>query len=615
MRGYHHRIAAVFLNHSAARQVRLDDTLLREYVGGRGVGAALLAEQDRGVEPLDPDSLFCLLTGPLTGSDFPLSNRLALVFRSPLTRTIASAMTGGYFAAELKKGGLDGILLDGRAPKPSYVFVEGTRVEIRDAGALWGKGAVETVSLLQAAHRDSHVLAIGPSGEAMSPIATVINDKGRASGVRHGVGAVLGSKRVKAVVVRRTGAAKSAPADRAAFDDLRRRAHALLLESPLLSSKTGTLALHGTAIAVEMLGQHEALPTMNYRFTRMAGHEEIGGIRMSQTILRERLTCTGCPVRCRREVGSDGPRAYTTEGPDYSQLSALGSNCLVRSLEALGYLNYLCYELGIDPIEMGNTLAMLAEATELGLTPNGLRWGDADRMIELIELTGRREGIGGVLALGASAAANRIGAPHLAMSVKGISIQNVDPRPEPAWGLLNATENSGGAAHVWTYGDLVYGLRHAGVAPLVGARSTPGETADAVRYRQDLVAVIDSLTSCAFGSYAFTVQDYAEALSLVTDEPVTAAGLLATGARIFTVERDYNLAHGFTVADDTLPARFTREPVPDGIHAGRVCSLEPLLDEYFAGRGWNGQRTAASEGTRHRSLEKAPRNGVAMGSR
>ena len=475
MRGYHHRIAAVSLNHSAARHVRLDDTLLREYVGGRGVGAALLAEQDRGVEPLDPDSLFCLLTGPLTGSDFPLSNRLALVFRSPLTRTIASAMTGGYFAAELKKGGLDGILLDGRAPKPSYVFVEGTRVEIRDAGALWGKGAVETVSLLQAAHRDSHVLAIGPSGEAMSPIATVINDKGRASGVRHGVGAVLGSKRVKAIVVRRTGAAKLAPADRAAFDDLRRRVHALLLESPLLSSKTGTLALHGTAIAVDMLGQHEALPTMNYRFTRMAGHEDIGGIRMSQTILRERLTCTGCPVRCRREVGSDGPRPYTTEGPDYSQLSSLGSNCLVRDLEALGYLNYLCYELGIDPIEMGNTLAMLAEATELGLTRTGLRWGDADRMIELIELTGRGEGIGGVLALGASAAANRIGAPHLAMSVKGISIQNVDPRPEPAWGLLNATENSGGAAHVWTYGDLVYGLRHAGVAPLVGPRSSPGK--------------------------------------------------------------------------------------------------------------------------------------------
>ena len=202
----------------------------------------------------------------------------------------------------------------------------------------------------------------------MSPIATVINDKGRASGVRHGVGAVLGSKRVKAIVVRRTGAAKLAPADRAAFDALRKRAHGRLLESPLLSSKTGTLALHGTAIAIEMLGQHEALPTMNYRLTRMAGHESIGGIRMSQTILRERLTCTGCPVRCRREVGSDGPRPYTTEGPDYSQLSSLGSNCLVRDLEALGYLNYLCYELGIDPIEMGNTLAMLAEATELGLT-------------------------------------------------------------------------------------------------------------------------------------------------------------------------------------------------------------------------------------------------------
>ena len=380
------------------------------------------------------------------------------------------------------------------------MLVEGTRVEIRDAGALWGKGAVETVSLLQAAHRDAHVLAIGPSGEAMSPIATVINDKGRASGVRHGVGAVLGSKRVKAIVVRRTGVAKLAPADRAAFDDLRKRAHALLLESPLLSSKTGTLAVHGTAIAVEMLGQHEALPTMNYRFTRMAGHESIGGIRMSETILRERLTCSGCPVRCRREVGSDGPRPYTTEGPDYSQLSSLGSNCLVRDLEALGYLNYLCYELGIDPIEMGNALAMLAEATELRLTPNGLRWGDADRMIELVELTGRGDGH----RRDAGPRRERSGQPLRCPSTRHVREGDLPPeRRSPPRARLGSTERDGeqrrGRARVDLRGP---GLRPAPRGCCASRRPAkhPPEIADAVRYRQDLVAVIDSLTSCAFGS-------------------------------------------------------------------------------------------------------------------
>ena len=243
---------------------------------------------------------------------------------------------------------------------------------------------------------------------------------------------------------------------------------------------------------------------------------------------------------------------------------------------------------------MGNTLAMLAETTEMGLTPKGLQWGDADRMIELIELTGRGEGIGEALALGASVAAKRFGAPHLAMSVKGISIQNVDPRPEPAWGLLNATENSGGAAHVWTYGDLVYGLRHAGVAPLVGPRSSPAETADAVRYRQDLVAVIDSLTSCAFGSYAFTVQDYADALSLVTDEPVTATALLATGARIFAVERGYNLARGFTVADDTLPSGSR------GSRSRRHPRRARVLPRALAGRVLRGARMGRDPSTRER---------------
>ena len=164
------------------------------------------------------------------------------------------------------------------------------------------------------------------------------------------------------------------------------------------------------------------------------------GSRMSQTILRERLTCAHCPVQCRREVGADGKYRYVTEGPDYAQLSSLGSNCRVRDLPALGYMNHLCYELGLDPVEMGNTLAMLAEATEHAKTKGGLGWGDVDRMIELIQSTGTAEGIGETLALGASQAAARLGVPELAMAVKGVSIQNVDPRPEPAWGLLNATE-------------------------------------------------------------------------------------------------------------------------------------------------------------------------------
>jgi aldehyde:ferredoxin oxidoreductase len=594
MGGFHRRVAFVDLTRESVDVVDISHSLQQSVLGGRGLGVALLALHGPCREPLEDDAQLCLMAGPLTGSDFPLANRLALVFRSPLTRTVAWAMTGGYIATEMSKGGLDGIVVSGRAKQPCYLQMRGSQITVQPASHLWGLGAVETVSRLKAAHADAHALAIGPAGERLSPVATVINDKGRASGVRHGVGSVFGSKQLKGIVVERTGGPTIKPNGAAAWRDLLARLQQQLRASPLLSSKSGSLAVHGTPIAVEALGRHEALPTHNYRRTRLEGHEAIGGRRMSETVLRARLTCSHCPVRCRREVGAEGKYRHLTEGPDYSQLSSLGSNCEVRDLEALGYMNHLCYELGLDPIEVGNGLALLAELTEIGEVRDGLRWGDADRMIELIHDIGAQQGLGQVLSGGVTSAALTFGAPGLAMSVKGISLQNVDPRPEPAWGLLNATESFGSAAHVWTYADLVTALADAGVRPLVSPNSTPREIASAVRYRQDLVAVLDSLTSCAFSSYAFSLEDYAEAMALVTDEPCTPSALLLAGERMVNQERAFNRANGFTAADDTLPTRFTEEPVLDGIHAGKVCSLQAMLDEYYALRGWpdEGRETA-----------------------
>jgi aldehyde:ferredoxin oxidoreductase len=587
MHGYHQRVALVDLTKSTVDYMEPSPKLLRDFVGGRGLGVRLLSDHGPTIEPLVPESVLCLAAGPLTGSDFPLANRLAMVFCSPLSRTIAWAMTGGYVATEFKKGGLDALIVRGHASRPCYLAIRGTHIEICPADSLWGKGAVTTVSALREAHAEAHVLAIGPAGEHLSPMATVINDKGRASGVRHGVGAVWGSKHLKGIVVQRVGAHTGAPVDPTGYRRLLGRLHSKLRASPLLNPKTGVLAMHGTPIAVEALGRNEALPTRNYRYTRLPNYADIGGRKMSATILRERLTCAQCPVQCRREVGANGKYTYVTEGPDYSQLSSLGSNCHVTDLTALGYMNSVCYELGLDPIEMGNTLAMVAEATEQGHVRDGLQWGDVERMIQLIEWTGTEREIGAVLALGTSVAATRLGRPELGMAVKGISLQNVDPRPEPAWGLLNATENFGGAAHVWTYADLVTGMRDAAVTPLVDAYSTVREVAEAVRYRQDLVAVLDSLTTCAFASYAFTPDDYADALTLLTGEAFTPGTLLGAGQRIFALERQYNEANGFTPRDDTLPRRFIRDGVPDGIHAGKVCDLQPMLSEYYALRGWS----------------------------
>jgi aldehyde:ferredoxin oxidoreductase len=526
------------------------------------------------------------LVGPLTGSNFPLSNRLSFVFRSPATQTIAWAVTGGYAAVALKNAGLEGFALTGRAPRPSVLVVADGSMTLVEAPELWGRGAIETCTDLVNRYGDVRVLSIGPAGEQGSPVATVINDKGRASGVRHGVGAVLGVKHVKAIVVCGGQSAVVKPTDDHGWKELRQRAGEKLRNSPVVSSKSGAMAVHGTPIAVEALGAWQSIPVRNYRETHIARYEDVGGKSLTRSVLAERLTCSFCPVRCRRETRSSGRFQFQVEGPDYAQVSSLGTNCAVTDIEAVSYMNYLCYELGLDPVEMGNALAVMADASERGLLRPGIEFGDVDAMVELIKQTGERRGLGELLWMGALPMARQLGAPELAPAVKGITMQNCDPRPEPAWGLLNATETFGSAVHIWSYGDLVYGLHSVGVTPVVAPSSTAPEIARAVKARQDLVAVLDSLTACTFSSYALSVEDYAEGLRL-TGCPICADELLAMGAAIVESERRFNLDNGIGSDADTLPRRFTHEPVPSGTHAGKICDLTPLLREYYALRGWS----------------------------
>lgn len=586
MQGYCGRLAIVDLTHRHVNYSTVPSSVLQSLIGGRGLGAAILYRHGRIVEPLAAESPLCMLIGPMTGTDFPLANRLTFVFRSPQTRTLAWANTGGYIAAELRNGGLDGLVLVGRAETPVYLHVKGTSITIRCARALWGKGAIATTEALQAMHHEARVLAIGPAGEALVPIATVINDKGRASGVRNGVGAVWGSKGLKAVVVDDQPGQRPDVTDPTAYKDLLRVVQSKIRTSGVIDSKTGTMAVHGTAIALEALGKHGALPTRNHTLTTHPRYAEMGGRALTEKVLVDRITCTRCPVRCRRVTASQGRFTFHVEGPDYAQLCAFGPNCDLVDVEAVSYLNRLCYEFGLDPIEMGNTIAMLAEATERGLAPNGVAWGDVERFATLTQQVGMQDGEWSRLGLGAAGAAKSLGLDSLAMSVKGISIQNVDPRPEPAWGLLNATEGLGAAAHIWTYGDLVYAMRDVGVEPIVMPESTPGEIAERVKHKQDLVAALDAMTICAFSSYAFSTEDYAAALNLVTNASWSAADLLAAGGRIVDLERQYNADCGFGADSDVLPERFLREPVPTGPHAGKVCELAPMLQAYYKLRDW-----------------------------
>lgn len=576
----------------------IDGCIAELFIGGRGYGVKRLYDHSPTLEPYSEDSWIGLYTGPVTGTAMPLANRLTLVFRSPLTRTIAYANTGGYAAAALKLAGFDGVEITGQSGSPKYVFVSEGKLDLLDASSLWGKSASECIKVLKAKHGDVRVLSIGVAGENMVRFANIVNDAGRSSGVRHGAGAVFGCKKLKAVVIAADYSKRVPIANRDRFMDVLKRVNSKIRASPMLNRVTGLFSTYGTPLAVDPLSRHDALPCHNYTQTRFERASELTGEKMSSTILISRLTCNGCSVQCRRETA--GIRRYTfrVEGPDYAQISSLGSNCGVGDLESIAYMNYVCYELGVDPIETGNLLAILAHATEKGLVPpeQGLRWGDVDRMVDLIRLISTRSGLGGTLAEGAVRLCESLGDPSLSTAVKGITIQNTDPRVEYAWGLLNATENTGASVHIWVYPDLIYSFMN-----LLGERSLVvhiaqneyNKLSSAVKYKQDLVAVLDSLQICAFSNMAYDIEDYVDGLNAVTGWNVNQDQLLRVGERIFNLERVYNVANG--IVEDTLPERFLNDPLPDGENMGKVCPLKELLHNYYSVRGWEEGRISEAK--------------------
>jgi aldehyde:ferredoxin oxidoreductase len=586
--GYNNRIAFVDLSRGSVEYNSVNEDLAFKFIGGRGYGGKRLFDTSLQTDALSSQSLIGLYAGPVTGTGVPLANRLTLVFRSPLTRTIAYANTGGYVATALKLAGLDALELTGSSDSPKYLFVKNGAVSLEDASALWGKGATECLNYLRAKHGDVRILSIGVAGEKLVKYANVVNDAGRSSGVRHGAGAVLGQKRVKAVVIAADYSRRLPVSDRQRFMDLFRRLTQKVKESPLLNRVNGLFSVYGTPLAVGPLNEFEAIPYKNYTATSFEHANQLNSETMSGSILISRLTCNSCSVQCRRETASLKKYKFRVEGPDYAQISSLGSNCGVEDLESVAYMNYLCYEVGLDPIETGNILAVLASATEKGYlaVDDGLRWGDVDRMVHLIKLISERKEMGEKLAVGANYLAEAFKDTSLSTAVKGITIQNADPRVEHAWGLLNATENTGASLHIWVYPDLIYSFASLpGIKSLVSESDDFTKKASAVKYKQDLVAVLDSLQICAFSNMAYNLADYVEALNTVVGWGFNEEDFLRTGERIFNLERRYNNLIG--IEEDALPPRFIAEPVPYGKHKGQLCPLDSMLESYYRLRGWS----------------------------
>ncbi len=575
MQGWAGTILDINLSEGSIETVPLDKEMARLYLGGRGLGARLLWDLvGPDVEPLSADNVLIFTTGPITASASQTSNRFNVSTKSPLTNTILHSNSGGWWGMQFKRAGYDALIVRGKAESPVLIEILPDGVQIKDAAHLWGKSVFETTAALGQSRNKRNVMCIGPAGENLVRIAAIMNDKERAL-ARGGGGAVMGSKNLKAVVVE--GTERNRPADQDQFKFLTYESGKLLKASPLTSQ---ALPEFGTAVVMNVVNEIGSLPTRNFQQSQFEGADKISGEAITDEILVQNQACWACPITCTRisktASGKEG------EGPEFESAWAFGAQCGIDDLDAITEANFLCNDLGLDTISMGNTIGCAMELSERGIIENDLGFGQAERLLSLIHDTAYREGIGDDLAEGSYRMAEKYGAPELSMSVKKLEMPAYDPRGMQGQGLVYATGNRG-ACH--ETGNML-GPEVLALPRLLDRFATQGK-AGIVSVHQDAAAVIDSLVYCKFANMAVAVEFFARTLSAVTGELFTEEDLMVIGERIWTLERLYNLREGFTSEDDTLPDRLLNEPVQEGPSEGFTANLAPMLAEYYAFRGWD----------------------------
>ena len=591
------QILRVNLTDATIKKEKLDPVLRRNYIGARGLGSKLFMDEvDPQVDPLSPENKIVFMTGPLTGTLAASGGRYNVVTRGPLNGTIAASNSGGSFGPELKYAGYDGIIFEGKAEKPVYLWINNAEVELRSAEELWGRNVPETTDMIkQATHEEAKVACIGPAGEKLVKFACIMNEYNRAAG-RSGVGAVMGSKNLKALAVRGTGGIKVA--DRQGFMQAITDARNKLKAHPVTGAG---LAAYGTNVLVNILNEHGGLPVKNFSEAAVfAKAENVSGEYQAEHCLVRNKGCFGCSIGCGRVSRNRGKYKGIGEGPEYEATWGLGPNLFIDDFEAISKANFLCNELGLDPISLAGTLACATEMMEKGFIPwekADLRWGDADMLVEMTIKTAYREGFGDELAEGSYRLAEKYGHPEFSMSVKKQELPAYDPRGQQGIGLNYATSNRGGC-HVRGYMTSPEVL---GIPEKVDPDSTEGKAA-LLKIFQDLTALVDSAGICLFTTFGQGLPEIAEQLRQATGLDLSDEEFLLAGERIWNLERSFNLLAGISSKDDTLPPRLLREPMKGGPHQGNVVRLELMLPEYYALRGWDQAGVPTAEKLQELSL-------------
>lgn len=587
------KILDVNLSTGAVKTTKIEEDVLRKFIGGSGLAAKLFLDRvPPDVEPLSDKNVLFLMAGPLSGTNFPTSSRLVAAFKSPQTGIWGQASAGGNFAAEMKKAGYDGIAISGASSKPVYLVIEDDKVEIKDAADLWGKDCYQTTDILAERHgAKADLLEIGLAGENLVKFASVLNGKWGFIG-RCGGGAVMGSKKLKAVVIRGTG--KVEPASPEEFTKIRKT----VLKKIKESIQTQFINSAGTAVAIEVNAITGVLPVKNFS----VGDGSAFGPKLTGTVITEKYlikphACITCPIACKRTVRvAEGPYAIEEgPGPQYETVSALGNLLMIDDLAAVIKMGETANRYGVDTISCGGTIAFAMECFEKGiitskdLDGSQLRWGNPDDVLAMIEKIANRQGFGDVLAEGSRSAAKKIGrnAEDYTVEIKGLELPQYDPRGSHGHGLSFMTSNRGACHVASTIGSVennwVFTWSDVGITSGYDPKADEGKGELNVTC-ESLDMLSNSSTLCRFSLMAMAITDLAEALKAATGFDYDLDEIMECGSRIWMLQRGLNNLMGVTAADDRMPKRILT-PHTDGLAAGSVPNVELMLKEYYKARG------------------------------
>ncbi|RLG40547.1 MAG: aldehyde:ferredoxin oxidoreductase [Thermoproteota archaeon] len=602
-KAYGGKILYVDLSKGKFEERPMTNELAEKYLGGTGLCARLLYDMiEPGINPLGPENVLMFAIGPLTGTMFPQASRHVFAAKSPLTEIWGESHAAGFIGPELKFAGYDAIVFLGRSEKPVYLLIYDGKPELRDARSIWGETTYRTEDLIrdEVGDPEVRVASIGPAGENLVRYAAIVNDHGRVA-ARSGMGAVMGSKRLKAIAVRGFNPIEVADPER--YLEVMSESRRKMREHPY----TPIRAKYGTTNLIELMHHIGRLPTYNMRQGVFEEYEKISGETLRRLYFVKPKADYACVQRCGRIVRvPSGPFACDyCKGPEYETLDSFGARCGNSNLEAIIHMNNLANEYGLDTVSTGATISWVMECYEEGLLTkedlDGIEatWGNVDAMIQLIHKIAKREGVGDILAEGSWRAARKFGrgTEKFVMTVKKQEIAAQEPRAQKSMGLGIAVAERG-ADHLYSFPVLDevgfekeikerYGEQY---LPEIAEKQSPVYKWVMVKLNEDFAVLVESVGICKYGTMippALFYEEIKEALAVTNGFDFSTEELKLIGERIVNLHRAFNVREGIRRKDDSLPERLTKVPAPIGPAKGQVVELDMMLDHYYELRGWD----------------------------